>query len=901
MESTKIKRLFRASAPPLAAVLVTFGLFMLLNLLYGIFPCGSNTIVWCDMEQQAVPLLMQFKRIVQSGETIAFSQLDAGGMRFYAVFFFFLSNPLSLLTLVTDIPANMLVVLLVIVKLALSAGTAAAWMRFRIRDISVPLQILLGVIYGCCGYGLFYYQNLMWLDIMAMMPLLMISMRLLLKKAKPLPYILSLSAMMIMCFYLGYMLVLFILIYMAVSLRITVPEERRGKVAGRFILGSLLAACLTAFVWLPSFIQVMQSARTTSVMHVLMNAYLFNHLGDKANVIGCTCLCYAAIIPLWMRGTKNTVSRRRDRGLCILLGLAALLDPINIMWHGGSYQAFPLRWGMIPILLLLTLAGRQLTEADRSGQPEKTEFRSAALLTAAALLAAGVGLLLHFVLHEGLYSYIKTLWVDVGAALRMLMMMTAMTLAYAFLLILRRRGGITRRFAMIFLCIVFLGEFVFQYDVYFGKAANPDTLYNQTVEAADAVQPEDRTARVRMTKKYAHANMIGAIGYPTLAHYTSLTREDFMYGVKRLGYSSYWMEVNSTGGTVLSDALWNVQYQLGQSFEFPSWTQPLFTGEKLSMVQTELTVPPVLYSDAEPKEIAELPRGSRIAVQQYLAEQMLGTSDLITEYKPTAMHNVDLQTEPDGTVRCKRQNPLQDAEIRFSVFVPSHQALYFDLYSQRGTELRTPQNGAVTVRINGHDAAVSYPDNNNNGFVFLGEPNGSYAVISIKVLNDFECESFGVFGIDIARTAEAMKKVKGAALQYDKGVYTAECETDAPKTLLLAAAYDEGFSAEVNGEPAEVYRVNSCQIGVRVPKGKSTVQVRFSVQGLRTGLLLGGIGLIAAIVFLLLRKKLPARMTAAFGRGSAMLVQAAYWIIIAVIYVFPLTMQICGPIASIFS
>ena len=32
----------------------------------------------------------------------------------------------------------------------------------------------------------------------------------------------------------------------------------------------------------------------------------------------------------------------------IVLGLAAILDPINIMWHGGSYQAFPLRWGMIP-------------------------------------------------------------------------------------------------------------------------------------------------------------------------------------------------------------------------------------------------------------------------------------------------------------------------------------------------------------------------------------------------------------------------------------------------------------------------------------------------------------------------------------------------------------------------
>ena len=217
------------------------------------------------------------------------------------------------------------------------------------------------------------------------------------------------------------------------------------------------------------------------------------------------------------------------------------------------------------------------------------------------------------------------------------------------------------------------------------------------------------------------------------------------------------------------------------------------------------------------------------------------------------------------------------------------------------TQISNPRNGAVRVLLNGRDIAASYPENNSNGFLFLGEPEDSYAVVSLRVLKDFDCESFGVFGIDLARTAEAMEKVQGTALQYEKGVYTAECETDAPKTLVLAAAYDEGFSAEVNGEPAEVYRVNSCQIGVRVPEGKSTVRVQFSVQGLRTGLLLGGAGLLAALIFLLLRKKLPARMTAAFGRGSAMLVQAAYWVIIAVVYVFPLIMWACGPIASIFS
>ena len=94
-----------------------------------------------------------------------------------------------------------------IVKLSLSAGTAAVWFRCRIGNLPGVMQLLLAVMYGCSGYGLFYYQNLMWLDIMLMTPLLLCAVRHLLQTGKALPYAAVLSAMMILCFYLGYMVV----------------------------------------------------------------------------------------------------------------------------------------------------------------------------------------------------------------------------------------------------------------------------------------------------------------------------------------------------------------------------------------------------------------------------------------------------------------------------------------------------------------------------------------------------------------------------------------------------------------------------------------------------------------------------------------------------------------------
>lgn len=899
MKKLNAKSLLRWAGAPLLSCLLTFALFLVLNACFGIFPCGEKTIVWCDMEQQAVPLLVQFKTLMQQGESIMFSPLDAGGMRFYAVFFFFLSNPLSLLTLVSDTPADLLVVLLVIIKLALASGTAALWLRYRVRNLTVPLQILLGMMYGCSGYGLFYYQNLMWLDIMLMLPLLMLSLRMLLKKAKPLPYLLTLTAMMTLCFYLGYMLVIFILLYVGLSIRVTVPAERRGKVAVQFILSSLLAACLSAWVWLPCFLQVRRSARGGNTVHELMNAFLLHHLGDKICLLGATCLGFASLVLLWQKASPNTVSRRRDRGIFVLLTLALVLDPINMMWHAGSYQAFPLRWGMIPILLMLTLAGRQLTrEADPL--PEHTKKLPAYLLLGGCMLAAaGTFCLLHFAAGDQLYSYVKTLWVDTHAALWMLGWFLVMTVTYLTALMLRQSGIISRRFCTVVLAVLFLGEFAFQYDIYFGHAANADTLFAQTTDAADRLTAEEDTARLRMTKKYAHANMLGALGYPTLAHYTSLTRADFMYGMKRLGYSSYWMEVSSTGGTLLSDALWNVQYQLGTKAEFPSWTDTVWTNGRLSIAKSNLTAPSAFCTDMIPEEIAELPEGSRIAVQQAIAKQMLGLEDVVSVYQPTLLDNLTLSRDAEGRTVCRLQDPELPGEIRYSLFIPKHEALYFDLYSQTGTEIGNSLNGAVSVMMNGRTVIGSYPENNANGFVFLGEPKQQYIVVRIKVNKDFTCESFGVFGIGLEAVSAALENVSGTALSYENGVYTASCRSTGAEIMVLSAAYDEGFTATLNGQPAELLRVNSCQMGVQLHAGINEVKVQFHTEGLKPALLLGGFGILAAAVFLLLRRRIPEAAVSIAQAFAEKAVQAGYWVLIAAVYVMPLVLWLIGAVFAL--
>lgn len=885
----------RDAGIPLLSGITVFLLFLLFNALYGIFPCGSNSIVWCDMEQQAVPLLMQLKQLLQNGETIAYSPYAAGGMEFYGIFFFFLSNPCSFLILLTDMRADLVIVLMVIIKLALSSVTAAVWLQYRVKDVPAGITLLLSIMYGCSGYGLFYYQNLMWLDIMVMVPLLLCAVRILLTKGKPLPYMAALSLSVILCFYLGYMVVLFVLLYTALSIRFIVPAEQRGTVARRFWGASILAACLTAFVWLPCLIQVMHSARGTNVVRGLLHSYLLNHIGDRFCVLAATAAGFAAIPLLWKQHTGTLAEQKRDRRLFLLLFAAFVCDPVNMMWHGGSYQAFPLRWGMFPVLLLLTAAADQLSERgckqqEKRGLPSGV---SPVLLFAGIPVLALFGVSMYFRYMDVLHAYITTLWTTRTEVLLIFIWSLLLAAAYWIVFTGRQRRALSVRACTVLMAGLFLCEFTMNYACYFGGAANDDHDFVRGTAPAGAIHPDTAAERVKLSKKYSHPNLLGGLGYPTLAHYTSLTREDFMQGVKRFGYSSYWMEVTSPGGTVLSDALWNIRYEIGTEADFGPWSEVLWNGDEVSAIRSLLSMPPVYFADAEPQTLGALPDGSRADVQQYLAETYLGLSDAVVRYEITSQKNAEISETENGIV-CTPIDPNKSGEIEWSAYVPDMQTLYFDLYTQTGTAISNPRKNACDIYVNGRCIAYDYPNNNHNGLICLGTFGDEYVTVRIRPHHSFSAESFGVFGMRLSLLDDAMQNAEGAELRYARGVYTAECRADAPKTAVFAVAYDEGFTAEVNGEPAEVYRVNGCQTAVRIPAGTSTVRLIFHVQGLRTSLWLGLAGLLLAAAYLLLRKRIPARLRERTGRASYLLLQTAYILLLLAVYGLPVLLSVTG-------
>ena len=85
------KRLGKIALCCIPAVIV-LGFLSAVFISYELFPFGNNTLSWCDMDQQVIPLLMDFKDILEGKSSFFLNLQNAGGMNFWGVFLFFLQS-----------------------------------------------------------------------------------------------------------------------------------------------------------------------------------------------------------------------------------------------------------------------------------------------------------------------------------------------------------------------------------------------------------------------------------------------------------------------------------------------------------------------------------------------------------------------------------------------------------------------------------------------------------------------------------------------------------------------------------------------------------------------------------------------------------------------------------------
>lgn len=388
---------------PLAAAGLAWSVMLLCYARLGVWPLGDESVMLVDMHHQYAPLLSELRYRLLHGDFSTYSFHIGLGTNYLPAFAYYLASPLNWLLVL--FPARFLcegIWLITLLKFALTAGAFAACAQylFHCRNGAI---VALGALYAMTGYMLAYSWNIMWLDGVALLPLVVLGLEHMLRSGRFLPYVLLLALALYTNYYIGFMLCVFLVLYFVQwLLRQPHSSGTFARACGRFAGASLLAGGLAAFLLVPTALALSRTSAAGGTMPEFDSEFpLFELLGRmfygapptirSGNLPNIYCGVAAVLLLPVALCDRSVPLRRRltESGLLAVLGLSCTINQWDLIWHGlHTPNDLPYRFSFLLCFSVLLVVGRVLTHPQR--------------ISVRALLGSAVGCVAYLVLWEKL-------------------------------------------------------------------------------------------------------------------------------------------------------------------------------------------------------------------------------------------------------------------------------------------------------------------------------------------------------------------------------------------------------------------------------------------------------------------------------------------------------------------
>ena len=343
--------------------IVILGVLSVIFFIKGYYPFGSQSIIWSDMHEQITAMYYHFYDSIYNSKSLFVDFNSGGAINFVGVLAYYILSPFTLIILF--FPRELIdnaVSIIVALKILLSGLTCLYFISKTFNKIDDNYKIILSLLYAFSSYSLTLYIITPWIDIVYLFPMLLLGLKKLLDLESSKLYIITLSISLICSFYITFIVLLFIIFSSFLYLYIFKKENIKKAI---FHLGvaTIISILIASVILIPSFIQIFASQRASINLAEIVNSK-FGPLSDKiAYLFGSTILIVFSLLILlnFKKHKKFTIFLFLN---LLLLGLPLIIEPINKMWHFGSYVYFCYRYGFIVVLFLIIGAGYYLTNLD---------------------------------------------------------------------------------------------------------------------------------------------------------------------------------------------------------------------------------------------------------------------------------------------------------------------------------------------------------------------------------------------------------------------------------------------------------------------------------------------------------------------------------------------------------
>lgn len=898
MKKNRLVRAITDNGYSLLAFAASAFVMIIVYYCFNVIPFGDYTVLRMDLYHQYGPLFAELYDRITQGESLIYSWNSGLGSSFLGNFSNYLASPLAIVMLIAgheNMPEAIAIMVL------LKASFASAFFSYYLRKSTGKNDFTIaafGVLYSFCGFFIAYYWNIMWIDAMALFPLVILGIERIITHGKFRLYLFSLAGVMLTNYYMAYIVCIFSVIYFlayylgrySLTEKFTIiqytddlgnkikdPKQKKSFIkvftnsrffnAGiRFAGASVAAACIAAILLLPLYFILQNSSATSGTFPSEAKTYfkIFDFIANHLNSVEPTIrssgedvlpniycgIISAMLAPLYLY--SKHYSQREKVCYIALLGILFIsfnLNMLNYAWHGFHFpNDLPYRLSYIYSFILLVMAYKAIVHI-RDYTPKM-------------LLTVGIAALSFIILTQKIGS--KNVNEDT------VIISVVFVVFYTLVMIMMNSGKYqSSAIALLLFCCVVseaaignTSHYVMQqqktyytsdYDKFVAIKKSLDERENN-----EFYRMELTDLRTRMDPSwydYNGVSIFSSMAYETTSNLLSYLGVDGNF-INSYTYNGYQTPVfnmmtslkyvvdNTTNTPVQSEDLFNFAVEISK---FKAYENKYHLNIGYSVDKSILGWN---YSDENP-----------FIVQNDYFERSTGIADV---FVPLQISNVDYSNINEFT------SGLDNGELTFFRSVNDSDAsftLSYEITESGNYYIFAESSNIENVSISYSDTVYDHNFDSEHivgiGYVEAGDT--VYVDVPINEGNSGYVDIY-LNKLDIDKFKKGYEQLKAGQLNTEvfedthiKGTATAKEDS----IFYTSIPYDESWQIYVDGERISIEEMQECKlgngfIGFYLDSGEHEIEFKYVARGLSAGAIISvATILILAIAFIVLRKKKP--------------------------------------------
>lgn len=852
----------------LLSFLIPCAVMLLCLVLSGYYPFGEDSVLRGDANMEYYPYILMFRRILRNGESLLYTWRSGLGISLIPTAAYFCISPFNLIAVFLPesvLPAFFSVAVCVRIGLC---GYFFAILLQTIRPALTPSAAAFSTVFALCGWMLGSMHQLVWMDSVALLPLICAGLIRVMRDGDARLYPITLGLCIAFNYYMGFIIcVMTGLCWIALFIILKKPLRSLWRETLRFLGLSALGGGLSAVLLIPTFLALRVTPTygssitswtefyaTVQEMIGGLSPFQYIVLNQQPGFFSSGILLVMLLGGYLISGRIPMRERLTGAALFLFLMLSIAYAPLNFIWHGLHYPNMTVqRFGfLVPFVLALT--GWRYTETMQD-KPLKPQPKAGTVLrtVCAGILMAGFTAAVIWCAAE---------YCSVDIPLVIAVCGVLYLLLYAFYRFFPQRRG------MFYAFLVILVTFEMGVNTYIQtngmKPAAIDVIRpnSSAVQAAEVIRADDAET-------------------PEALHRTALRQNDTLGDDKELlydipqGSSVFSSMIPAETGALCSPLgflysgyiciyhdttpfamlLTDIQYAIS---EMPvSCAEPITDGAAdtgflpyRSEYENDLgfCVPDVI----------QLPEGEDLLgcdVQDQIFRDMTGIDrSMFTALAPDSVTSKNMKLQQDGDLYSIQADDMtQDPEtenkvypfLRIAYQIPEDGDYY--LFFRWTADAKRPLK-QCDLRVNGgsvHTFAPGiYKPYDQLCFAAGNVKKGDEAAFVLNMYPEARSSLYVRlvrFEHDVFRPGyEQLHSAPLRLTSFEQSRFTGTVTAEEDSVLYLSLPYDEGWTAYVDGSEVPVERMLKAMSGVRIPAGTHELRMTFMPKGLIAGAAVSG-------------------------------------------------------------